>query len=728
MQKKELRQMGTLLATPEMLRLAETNKLKKPKVYETRWDKKKRDTRFDMFLRGRVCGTVVVAALFFPDELAVGVKHPLYELYLDTGTGKFITRILPNGQEEKWSEARMENLGRVYGETEIGRWHWKKEDITSRIWQCPEEAEEVRKALGRTETAAWEAVTGWQRDAREEQIRKKEEKEQKPWDEDMALVPPVLPGFIRWTGHGGAEEHFIFYDYDRNVKTGYCTFCRKQVPVRKPVHNKKTVCTCCGKQVQLKAKGRIKTLARNPYYTECIQKIKGGFVIRTFRNGASWRDRTPENPELGLREQDRCLVFENGRRRHYTMGIYKNKKLRWIPAENDYFWSMTTHALYKKNLVSLKKSALKHSAIDRWEKLPCSAGKYLYAEAGNPAIEKLAKAGLFRLARDMIKEKYHPGLLEEDGTELAKVLKIDKARMRRLREMDGGIPELRWFQFEKLADTVWPDQMIKEFANAGFRGLESFGFLPQPCQPVKIWHYLKKQEKLSGDGIGQVCRTWEDYTGMAKTAKWNLQTEQMSHPKDLKAAHGRVVLALKGKNMEKQAAKLEKKWPGVNGVLQGIKKFGYVSGEYQIVVPDGILDIVKEGTALNHCVHTCDFYFDRIQKHESYLFFLRKSSAPDIPWYTLEVEPSGNIRQKRTTGDNQNRDFAGALPFLKEWQEVFRSRLTKEEKELGILADKARIREYKKLRKDGNRVWHGRLAGQLLADVLEADFMAAAAD
>ena len=36
-----------------------------------------------------------------------------------------------------------------------------------------------------------------------------------------------------------------------------------------------------------------------------------------------------------------------------------------------------------------------------------------------------------------------------------------------------------------------------------------------------------------------------------------------------------------------------------------------------------------------------------------------------------------------------------------------------------------RIENYKNLRENGNKVWHGKLAGQLLADVLEADFMEA---
>ena len=38
-------------------------------------------------------------------------------------------------------------------------------------------------------------------------------------------------------------------------------------------------------------------------------------------------------------------------------------------------------------------------------------------------------------------------------------------------------------------------------------------------------------------------------------------------------------------------------------------------------------------------------------------------------------------------------------------------------------ADELRKANYKKLREEAKRVWHGPLAGQLLADVLEADFM-----
>ena len=66
-----------------------------------------------------------------------------------------------------------------------------------------------------------------------------------------------------------------------------------------------------------------------------------------------------------------------------------------------------------------------------------------------------------------------------------------------------------------------------------------------------------------------------------------------------------------------------------------------------------------------------------------------------------------------------------AVNFLKKWQQYFKKQLTAEEKELGRKSDKLRKENYKKLRKDGNRIWHGKLQGQLLADVLEADFMEA---
>lgn len=41
-----------------------------------------------------------------------------------------------------------------------------------------------------------------------------------------------------------------------------------------------------------------------------------------------------------------------------------------------------------------------------------------------------------------------------------------------MKEMDANVDMLRWMQYEKLANTIWPDEMIKDFGNAGFNTSE----------------------------------------------------------------------------------------------------------------------------------------------------------------------------------------------------------------------------------------------------------------
>ena len=48
-----------------------------------------------------------------------------------------------------------------------------------------------------------------------------------------------------------------------------------------------------------------------------------------------------------------------------------------------------------------------------------------------------------------------------------------------------------------------------------------------------------------------------------------------------------------------------------------------------------------------------------------------------MPYYTLEIEPDGTVRQKRTKFDRQEPDIKDAKKFLAEWQRVVAKRLTR---------------------------------------------------
>lgn len=729
MQKEALRRLKRINATPEMVRLAKENT--QDIEYKTRWGNYQKKTVYDIMVR---CQTrelngsrILMVCIFFPGNVARGELAPFYEIYCNPDGGEYITRVLDrNGMEQGWSGAMADNLDEVYHHLAAA---WYIEDKSSRIWQNPEEKGTIQSFLG-TQEKGISGLIEWQRKVKKEKTEEKERRQQEPWDRDMASIPEIFPSFYPWMERDGHSKHYIFYEYgQKGAREGYCSRCRRQVPIEKPRHNKKGRCTKCGAGITFKAASKIQTLSTEWYNAQVIQRIKGGIVIRTFSQYQYYRNTVYNFPHIITKEVERILVLDTGKIKRYYYGLYKNKFHRWIqdsqylPVKHTYYTDCTTK-LYKRNLTALKKNTLKKSAIDLWEVLPTDTASYLAIEAANPAVEKLARIGMFRLAKDFINKGSNGGLLDKEQTELAKMLKIDPARLKRLKAVDGKAEHLQWYQYEKMNNTIWPDEMIRDFGNSGFDH-ETFDFIPTRISLVKAWHYLKKQSQMSGLTMNHALVTWRDYINMAAENKMDVKNDMICRPKDVHAAHQRLIMLSQGREMEKEAKGLEKKWPQVNNVLSGLQKFEYADNKYVILVPKSILDIVREGHALQHCVHTCDFYFDRIQRHESYLFFLRRASAPDIPWYTLEVEPSGNIRQKRTTGDNQGMDLEEAVAFLKKWQREFSRRLTREEKRLGEQSDQARLREYAKLRKDGNKVWHGRLAGQLLADVLEKDFMAA---
>ena len=102
------------------------------------------------------------------------------------------------------------------------------------------------------------------------------------------------------------------------------------------------------------------------------------------------------------------------------------------------------------------------------------------------------------------------------------------------------------------------------------------------------------------------------------------------------------------------------------------------------LVTDGVIEyhvngntyILKEGQALHHCIDKKTEYLERINEQETYILFLRNTKQPDTPYYTLEVEPGGVIRQKRTEYDRQNKDIEAASAFLREWQLEIQKRIT----------------------------------------------------
>ena len=194
-------------------------------------------------------------------------------------------------------------------------------------------------------------------------------------------------------------------------------------------------------------------------------------------------------------------------------------------------------------------------------------------------------------------------------------------------------------------------------------------------------------------------------------------------PRDLKARHDELTDILQKQKDALAAEEMERQFPEVRPVCDRIRAvYEYSDGVHTVIVPRGVADIVREGRLLSHCVASNERYMDRIADGESYILFLRRAEAPDTPWYTMEVEPGGKIRQLRTLGDTQGADREEAKAFLRVWAKVVHARCDRVELQAAEVSREKRLREFEALRAGGNIIRRGLLAGKPLAEVLEADF------
>lgn len=397
---------------------------------------------------------------------------------------------------------------------------------------------------------------------------------------------------------------------------------------------------------------------------------------------------------------------------------------------------MTTGYLYPGTLPQMAQcwpETLTHSGIDvlaeKGVKFNVNHMIVQYHEM--PCMEYIIKGGFYRLASEMMTYMYplSETKMNTRGKSTQEVFRITHDRVNRFRQMDGGLNALGWLQYEQ--------RIGKKISQANLIELGKHGI---HCNDNDVWrilsyvksadvfaNYIRKQSKMQNVSRRQIISDWADYLDMGKKQKLNLSNALFYKPKNLKAAHDACVRFAQQNELQLKAEGIRKRFPDVEQILNDIRdKYTYDGEEFSVIVPADITDIIHEGRCLGHCIDTTDRYFDRIQHHITYLVFLRRSCQKDVPYYTLEIEPGGTIRQQRTTGNNQDKaDVKKYAPFIHEWQRVVRQRISEEDRELAEISRQNRIREYQELRDKQEKVWRGALAGKLLVDVLEADLIEA---
>ena len=722
MKKKELRALPTLRATKKMMELARADKFTmRPQKYGGWIESYERG----FYLRSRVFGGILKVAVYLTEYMRMGVRDAAFEVYVDKEHDRFLTY---DRMGDRWLTAKVDCLpwpGYVYHSTG----HYMSEHNAKTIQRYFD-----------GDHGGYTGLLEYQQKVREDALKRKYRCETEPWDCDMSQVPPLPEDWERWCRKVGITENYIFYQYSRKgADMGYCTYCEREVSIRRPRHNKQGVCPRCRKHIMFKSENKAGTVRTKDTYLHLLQRCADGFVLRVFLGSRTYAKPGHREESLSLRELRRVIYDRSTlQSRVYCWEAYKYQETRWIPPSKVHnfsyyksYWRGTWEGrVYGKTIPSLARQELARTGLPELIHLveQTDPEQYLLMLKKRPILEQLVKAGLGGLAKDCMNEHsdWHDVSMEP-GAGLAKSLGIDAQEMKRLRRCQGRQDFLAWLRYEKETGKEIPDHVIAWYCGQRMhpRDLRD---LPQKMSPLQVSNYLRRQMKELRMSCRQVLTTWADYLSMAARLKLDMNSAAVYRVRRLKQRHDELLgLFNHDASLAIRAGQILQKYPHIEDVLQRIKpKYEFADEAYTILVPERIEEIMIEGRLLGHCVANIDRYWDRIERRESYVLFLRRTAEVDRPYYTLEVEPNGTIRQKRTLGDNQEKDIEEASAFLRKWQKTIAKRLDQEDLELAKASKVLRIQEFEELRESQVTVRTGKLAGIPLLEVLQQDLMEAA--
>ena len=153
---------------------------------------------------------------------------------------------------------------------------------------------------------------------------------------------------------------------------------------------------------------------------------------------------------------------------------------------------------------------------------------------------------------------------------------------------------------------------------------------------MRAVRYLQRQRALDKRADGSIL---EDYWRIARGEGYDLTDEHVRFPKALMRAHDRVAEERRVREEARRAKDLAEKNRRLRDAF---------AARLNVLAPlawnhEGILirpcaapeELDTEGKTLHHCVAT---YKEKHAGGNAAIFFIRRATEPDKPWYTLELK------------------------------------------------------------------------------------------
>ena len=547
----------------------------------------------------------------------------------------------------------------------------------------PREEEALRRFLKaeKTENHQMDNLCKWIKQTRQEMKKRSMEKRGELMDEDYRLCPEALPErLIDYIRREVLPEDRVII-YKRGNVNGICTVCGTQVHARGRRFTQSAYATCpnCGARVICVLEDGCAFAANYIENIVAVQKGTDGETV-FFRqwllhrdNSARWEhieDFLQETVRYAIRGNKTAKWQKQGKESYY-MRTERYELDEWTRWQDNRIYD-GSYFFYPTGIEeALSGTAMQYADLEGYlEERGHNKNPIYFLEyhARYPVIEFLWKAGYRNIVHNRIfgmdRENRNAILWERKKLKECfkfplRILKLmppeewslnDIQRVNDLWEKYGGKvtdTEIRLVLQSKVDIQLW--SRATTYANAG-----------------RILKYIKnqtdKRKEKNPDkrsiSPNDTAQAYRDYLQECEQLHLDLHDKEILFPKDLTAAHNRTMEQVK---FEKNKADQEK----FQKAVEKLEKFAWGEGEFFIRPAREQMELTAEGKALHHCVGG---YIKRMAEGETAIFFLRKVSEPDKPFYTLELQKKRVIqcRTEHNASYDRNPDVKN---FVDMWME-----------------------------------------------------------
>lgn len=443
-------------------------------------------------------------------------------------------------------------------------------------------------------------------------------------------------------------SRYLFTYREKGKRYGYCTHCHKDVVLElgrtysaadvqnvNCKHKEIGFCPACKSTVEFRDSGRGRKYMYDQKYILFATKLRDGGIL--VRAGFVERDYRLDYTTVKTNFFEEYRVYYNTgvdvawqKKYSYTSNGYVKvwDRMTTIPnptSKQPYYTSYGNYICnhyYCFDDATFKNTNMRYAQISAYMDStdymePCG---WLDTYVKYPVLtEKLVKEGFIKLA---VNDSWTNGVVNRRAKTVSAALGLTKKELRELPK--------------KTRDAVLYAQLAKKYEITveqakAYRASDDYcvSQIEKRLPFKKAVKYLEKQNEQP--------YTLRDYWNDCEKLNLDLKREDILLPPNLAQAHRRTNEALAEARRQKELEETRRMQEEFGKRLKKLERdFDFESGGLLIRPARSRAELIDEGSALHHCVAT---YAKKHLSGQTVIFFIRKKSEPDKPFYTLEYNP-----------------------------------------------------------------------------------------